>query len=231
MQFQWLGQFVVNDALPGKRTVDRTRHVWRVIFGRRGVSSRDRRVRLGVITPEAELQDERLHVSGDLPTLQHELAGRRPEGRSESVHAAVEGCGVKPELGHPVCDQCSFPVAVGAWKFQSNLTPQVADGLGDGVGAGEVVHELFLVVVDEVSGPIVALGYVEWLKLAAAGATKGKPNQDVGFETTRLDKVHDRAEGVSIHDVIAQGDANNQAVRVMVGQLAKGRGFTTANLN
>ena len=124
LQFQGLGQFVVNDALPGKRTVDRTRHVWRVIFGRRGVSSRDCRVRLSVITAEAELQDERLHVSGDLPILQHKLAGRRPEGRGDSVHPAIEGCGVKPEFGYPVCDQRSFPVAACARKFQSNLAPR-----------------------------------------------------------------------------------------------------------
>ena len=66
--------------------------------------------------------------------------------------------------------------------------------------------------------------------MAATSAAKGEPNQDAVFETTTLDEEHDRIQRVSIHDVIAKGDAYHQAVLIMVCHLAKGRRLATTDL-
>ena len=109
--------------------------------------------------------------------------------------------------------------------------PLVANSLGDGVSALKVVHELLLVVVEQDLGCISSLCDVEWLKLAATCAAKREPNQDAMFETAALDEEHDCIQRVSIHDVIAKGDAYHQAVWMMVCHLAKRRRLPTANLN
>ena len=111
------------------------------------------------------------------------------------------------------------------------MAPLVADSLGDRDSAVDVVHELFLVLVDQDSCVVVTLNNVQWLKLAAADATEGKPDKDVALEATVLYQVHNRAEGGSFHDIIAQGDPYYQAVWVMVCNLAKGRRLTATNLN
>ena len=95
----------------------------------------------------------------------------------------------------------------------------------------EVVHELLLVVVDQDFGCFISPCNVEWLKLAATCAAKCEPNQDAMFETATLDEEHDRVQRVSVHDVIAKGDANHQAIWTMVCHLAEGRRLATTNLN
>ena len=72
---------------------------------------------------------------------------------------------------------------------------------------------------------------VQRLKLAAADATEGKPDEDVTLEATVLNQVHNRVEGGGFHDVIAQGDLYNQAVWTVVCYLAEGRRFTATYLN
>ena len=67
--------------------------------------------------------------------------------------------------------------------------------------------------------------------MAATCAAKCEPNQDAMFETAALDEEHDCIQRVSIHDVIAKGDAYHQAVWIMVCHLAEGRRLTTTNLN
>ena len=109
--------------------------------------------------------------------------------------------------------------------------PLVADSLGDWDSAVEVVHKLFLVLVDQDSCVVVTLGNVQWLKLATAYATEGKPDKDVSVEATVLYQVHNRAEGGSFHDIIAEGGSYYQAVWTVVCYLAEGRRFTATNLN
>ena len=86
-------------------------------------------------------------------------------------------------------------------------------------------------VVDQGLGGITSPCDVEWLKLAATCAAKREPNQDAMFETATLDEEHDCIQRVSIHDVVAKGDAYHQAVWFMVCHLAEGRRLTTTNLN
>ena len=186
---------------------------------------------LGVVTPQAQFFLQWLQVGCDLPTLQHELAGRWPEGRFESVHAAIENSCLQAELVDPVGDQGTFPIGIRAWKFKCYFAPLVPNSLGDGFSALEVVHELLLVVVDHDSCRFISSRHVQLLKLAAAGASECKPDQDAMFETATLDEEHDGVQRVSVHDVIAKGDANHQAIRTMMCHLAEGRSFTTTNLN
>ena len=103
--------------------------------------------------------------------------------------------------------------------------------MGDWVGAVEVVHELLLVVVDEVYCSIVALGYVQRLELAAANATKSKPDQDAAIKAAILNQVHDRAKRVSFHHIVAQGNTHHQAIWIVRCHLAEGRRFTTTYLD
>ena len=65
----------------------------------------------------------------------------------------------------------------------SSVCPLVANSLGDGFSAREVLHELLLVVVDQDLCGISSPSDVQWLKLAAACATKRKPNQDAMLKT------------------------------------------------
>ena len=95
----------------------------------------------------------------------------------------------------------------------------------------KVPFQLLLVVVEQVLGIIIALGYAKWLELAAASTTKGKPNQDAGTKAASRDAVQKRAKGVSVHDVVAQSDRNHQAVRTTVCHLAKCGIVATTNLN
>ena len=67
----------------------------------------------------------------------------------------------------------------------------------------EVVHELFLVFVDQDSCVVISLRNVQWLKLATADAAEGKPDEDVALKAAELYQVHDRAQCGSFHDVIA----------------------------
>ena len=79
----------------------------------------------GVVASQVQFCQQWLQVGCDLPTLQHELAGCWPIGRCESVHAAVENSCLQVELVDPVCDQGTFPIAVGAREFQCDLAPLV----------------------------------------------------------------------------------------------------------
>ena len=146
-----------------------------------------------MVAAKAELHEEGLHIRCNLPPLQHELAGLWPEGRGKTIHAAVESRSVEVKLANPFRDQCSFPVSIVDWKFKCDLAPLVADSQGDRFGAVEVVHELLLMSVDKVSCVVISLSDVQWLKLAAADATEGKPDQDVATKAAVLDEVHNRA--------------------------------------
>ena len=146
-----------------------------------------------MVAAKVELHKEGLHISGNLPSFQHQLAGLWPEGRGETIHAAVESCGVEIKLAYPVGDQCSLPVCVVCWKFQCYVAPLVANSLGDWHSAVEVVHELFLVFVDQDPCVVISLRNVQWLKLATADATEGKPDEDVALKAAVLYQVHDRA--------------------------------------
>ena len=170
-------------------------------------------------------------VGCDLPTLQHELAGRWPEGRCESVHAAIENSCLQAELVDPVGDQGTFPIGICAWKFKCHFAPLVTNSLGDGFSALEVVHELLLVVVDHDSCRFISSRHVQLLKLAAAGASECKPNQDAMLKAAVLDEEDYRAQRFSVHDVIAEGDANHQASRTVICHLTKSGSFATTNLN
>ena len=46
-----------------------------------------------------------------------------------------------------------------------------------------------------------------------------------------IDQVHDGLEGVSVHYVMAHGDADHQTFWVMVRDLAEGRRFAAAYFN
>ena len=186
------------------------------------------RLRMG--TTKVQFLQQFLHVSGDFPALQHELASRRPVGRGKTIHAAIEDGRLKGELVDPVCNQGTLPIAVGAREFKCNLAPLVANSLGDWFSAREVVEELLLMVIDQYFRRFVSPGNVEWLKLAATSAAKGEPNQDAVFETTTLDEEHDCVQRVRVNDVIAKSDTNHQATWTVVCHLAEGRRLATAYL-
>ena len=105
-------------------------------------------MRFCVGTTKVQFLQQLMHVGGDLPALQHELASRGPVGRRKTIHAAIEDGGLKAKLVDPVCDQGTLPIAVGAREFKCNLAPLVANSLGDRFGAREVVEELLLMVID-----------------------------------------------------------------------------------
>ena len=169
-----------------KCAVDRACHVWRIVLGCSCVLACNCRVWLRVGATKVQFLQQFLHVSGDFPALQHELASRRPVGRGKTIHAAIEDGRLKGELVDPVCNQGTLPIAVGAREFKCNLAPLVANSLGDRFGAREVVEELLLMVIDQYFRRFVSPCNVEWLKLAATSAAKGEPNQDAVFESTRL---------------------------------------------
>ena len=56
-----------------------------IVFRRRGIPSANRRVHFSAVAAQAELREKGLHVRGNLPSLQHKLAGFRAEGRGESI--------------------------------------------------------------------------------------------------------------------------------------------------